>query len=77
MSFIAHGENTTFRVDSGEGRYLMRVHRPNRHGSGVDSRVAVGSELNWLAALQTDTKLSVPTPTRTPAVDSGQLSPIR
>ena len=54
LSFIAHGENTTFRVDSPDARFLMRVHRPNRHGPGVDSRVAVGSELAWLAALQTE-----------------------
>nr|QEO74199.1 hypothetical protein [uncultured bacterium] len=64
LSFIAHGENTTFRVDSRDARFLMRVHRPNRHGPGVDSQVAVGSELNWLAALQADTDLSVPTPIR-------------
>ncbi|GAB3418274.1 phosphotransferase enzyme family protein [Flindersiella endophytica] len=64
LSFIAHGENTTFRVDSRDGRFLMRVHRPNRHGPGVDSRVAVGSELAWLAALQADTELSVPAPIR-------------
>ncbi|NEA33981.1 phosphotransferase [Streptomyces sp. SID13031] len=65
LSFIAHGENTTFRVDSRDGRFLLRVHRPNRHGPGVDSRVAVGSELAWLTALQADTELSVPTPVRT------------
>lgn len=65
LTFIAHGENTTFRVDSPDARYLMRVHRPNRHGPGVDSQVAVGSELDWLAALQADTELNVPTPTRT------------
>ncbi|MEV0286548.1 phosphotransferase [Kribbella sp. NPDC050820] len=64
LTFVAHGENTTFRVDSGDGRFLMRVHRPNRHGPGVDSRIAVGSELDWLAALQADTELSVPTPIR-------------
>jgi len=64
LSFIARGENTTFRVDSGDARFLMRVHRPNRHGRGVDSQVAVGSELAWLAALQADTDLSVPTPIR-------------
>lgn len=64
LSFIAHGENTTFRVDSGDARFLMRVHRPNRHSPGVDSQVAVGSELDWLAALQADTDLSVPTPIR-------------
>jgi Ser/Thr protein kinase RdoA (MazF antagonist) len=64
LSFIAHGENTTFRVDSGDARFLMRVHRPNRHGRGVDSRVAVGSELDWLAALRQDTDLNVPEPIR-------------
>jgi Ser/Thr protein kinase RdoA (MazF antagonist) len=64
LSFIAHGENTTFRVDSSDGRFLLRVHRPNRHGPGVDSRVAVGAELEWLAALRADTELSVPTPVR-------------
>ncbi|ONI67274.1 aminoglycoside phosphotransferase [Kribbella sp. ALI-6-A] len=64
LTFIAHGENTTFRVDSRDGRFLLRVHRPNRHGPGVDSRVAVGSELDWLAALQADTELSVPAPVR-------------
>jgi Ser/Thr protein kinase RdoA (MazF antagonist) len=64
LTFIAHGENTTFRVDSGAARFLLRVHRPNRHGPGVDSQVAVGSELVWLAALQAETGLSVPTPIR-------------
>ncbi|WP_433022816.1 phosphotransferase enzyme family protein [Kribbella sp. CA-294648] len=64
LTFIAHGENTTFRVDSRDARYLLRVHRPNRHGPGVDSRLAVGSELDWLAALQADTELNVPTPIR-------------
>jgi Ser/Thr protein kinase RdoA (MazF antagonist) len=67
LSFIAHGENTTFRVDSRGLRFLLRVHRPNRHGPGVDSRIAVGSELAWLAALQAETDLSVPTPIRTGA----------
>jgi Ser/Thr protein kinase RdoA (MazF antagonist) len=64
LSFIAHGENTTFRVDTGDARFLLRVHRPNRHGPGVDSRAAVASELAWLAALQAETDLSVPTPIR-------------
>ncbi|TDD43125.1 aminoglycoside phosphotransferase [Kribbella antibiotica] len=64
LTFIAHGENTTFRVDSPSGRFLLRVHRPNRHGPAVDSRLAVGSELDWLAALQAETDLNVPTPIR-------------
>jgi Ser/Thr protein kinase RdoA (MazF antagonist) len=65
LRFIAHGENTTFRVDAAGERFLMRVHRPNRHGRSVDSRAAVGSELAWLDALRRDTDLSVPTPIRT------------
>ncbi|GAA0937347.1 phosphotransferase [Kribbella koreensis] len=65
LSFIAHGENTTFRVDSVDGRFLMRVHRANRHGLGVDSRVAVAAELEWLAALGRETESSVPSPVRT------------
>jgi len=65
LSFITHGENTTFRVDADGGQFLLRVHRPNRHGPGVDSRVAVGSELAWLTALQAESGLNVPTPIRT------------
>ncbi|MEV6412750.1 phosphotransferase [Kribbella sp. NPDC051718] len=64
LSFIAHGENTTFKVESADGRFLLRVHRNNRHGTGVDSSIAVGSELDWLAALQAETELSVPSPVR-------------
>jgi Ser/Thr protein kinase RdoA (MazF antagonist) len=65
LEFIAHGENTTFRVTGPDGaRYLLRVHRPNRHGRAVDSRQAVQSELEWLAALRTDTTLAVPEPVR-------------
>jgi len=64
LTFIAQGENTTFRVDAREARFLLRVHRVNRHGAGVDSRVAVGAELEWLAALQAETDLKVPTPIR-------------
>jgi Ser/Thr protein kinase RdoA (MazF antagonist) len=65
LTFIAHGENTTFRVDSPDARFLLRVHRPNRHGPGVNSQLAVASELTWLTALLADTELSVPTPIRT------------
>jgi hypothetical protein len=36
LRFVAHGENTTFRVDAsaidGRDRFLLRVHRPARHG---------------------------------------------
>jgi Ser/Thr protein kinase RdoA (MazF antagonist) len=69
LRFVAHGENTTFRVDAmtvdGRDRFLLRVHRPARHGQRLDSAAAVGSELDWLTALRADTALSVPEPLRT------------
>jgi len=41
LTFVTHGENTTFRHDSVAGRYLVRVHRPQRHGRDVDSSAAM------------------------------------
>ena len=83
LRFIAHDENTTFRVDArapvGRERFLLRVHRPARHGRNVDPAAAVGSELCWLAALRADTALAVPEPFRatsgnlTTIVTSGQV----
>ncbi|HEX7269472.1 MAG TPA: phosphotransferase [Streptosporangiaceae bacterium] len=70
LRLIAHGENTTFRVDATthdgrRDRFLLRVHRPARHGRHVDSAAAIRSELDWLTALRADTDLSVPEPFRT------------
>src|SRR5215470_18265476 len=69
LRFIADGENTTFRVDAtapdGRDRFLLRVHRPARHGRDVDSAAAIGSELGWLTALRAGTDLLVPAPLRT------------
>ena len=60
LTFVAHGENTTFRHDSTAGRHLVRVHRPQRHGRGVDSAAAIRSEIAWLQAIRADTELAVP-----------------
>lgn len=60
LTFVAHGENTTFRHDSSAGRHLVRVHRPQRHGRNVDPAVAIRSELAWLRAIRAETGLSVP-----------------
>ena len=60
LTFLTHGENTTFRHDGPGGRHLVRVHRPQRHGSGVDPQAAIGSEIAWLQALRSDTDLEVP-----------------
>ncbi|HEY5786218.1 MAG TPA: phosphotransferase [Microlunatus sp.] len=60
LTFVTHGENTTYRHDSAAGRHLVRVHRPRRHGRDVDSAAAIRSEIAWLQAIQADTDLSVP-----------------
>ncbi len=48
-------ENLTYRIDAGDSRRFLRVHRPGYH-----TRAGIGSELDWLAALGADTALSVP-----------------
>lgn len=79
LRFVTHGENTTFMVDASiavDGsrhsrlearRFLLRVHRPRRHGRDVDSLTAIQSELDWLVALRAETDLAVPEPQ--PALD--------
>ena len=62
LTFLTHGENTTFRHDSTAGKHLVRVHRPHRHGRNVSSAAAIRSELAWLRALREDTDLAVPDP---------------
>ena len=62
LTFVAHGENTTFRHDDGDGGHLVRVHRPQRHGRGVDTVAAIRSEIAWLQAIRKDTELAVPEP---------------
>ena len=69
LRFVADEENATFRVDAtapdGRDRFLLRVHRPARHGRDVDSEAAVCSELGWLSVLRAETDLLVPVPFRT------------
>ena len=62
LTFLTHGENTTFRHSSAAGQYLVRVHRPHRHGRTVDSAAAIRSELAWLRVLRVDSDLAVPEP---------------
>ncbi|MCW3158437.1 hypothetical protein [Micropruina sonneratiae] len=64
LTFVSHGENTTFRHDSPTGRLLVRVHRPQRHGGDVDPVAPVASELAWLDALRAETPVHVPEPVR-------------
>lgn len=61
LTLLAHMFNTTFRVDTAEGRrYVLRIHR-----AGTPTVESVGAELSWLAALRRDTDLEVPEPVRT------------
>ncbi len=62
LTFVGQVENTTFRHDGADGRHLVRVHRPQRHGRGVDSVAAIRSEIAWLQAISQDTDLAVPQP---------------
>lgn len=75
LTLIAHGQNTTFRLDTinakasalppdvyRPNRYLVRVHFPGRHGPHLDTVTAVNSEMRWLHALTTETDLAVPQP---------------
>lgn len=62
LSFVSHGENTTFRLRCEAEEFLVRVHRPQRHGRGSDTAAAVASELAWLRAIRADTALEVPRP---------------
>jgi Ser/Thr protein kinase RdoA (MazF antagonist) len=57
LTLLRHEHNTTFRVDSRRGPYLLRVNRPGAYTPEI-----VESELAWLRALGTDTGLHVPEP---------------
>lgn len=60
LTFVTHGENTTFRHESQAGRFLVRVHRPQRHGRDSDTRASIESEIAWMRAIRADTDLEVP-----------------
>lgn len=60
LTFVSHGENTTFRHDSADGRHLVRVHRPHRHGRDADPARAIESEIAWMTAIRADTDIHVP-----------------
>lgn len=55
-------ENHTFLVESGQGRHVLRVHRP-----GYQSRESIESELAWLRALAG----TLPVPRPLPGADGG------
>ena len=65
LTLIAHWQNTTFRVDTPEQRYALRVNRPLSQ-----NLASIRSELLWLESLTQTTDLSVPKPHRN---DAGEL----
>ena len=71
---LAHMENTTFRVETGDGaRYLLRIHRTTGSPFQPPRSVAeVRSELIWLRALAGEAGLAVPDPV--PAVDGAPVT---
>ncbi len=55
-TLINLSENHTFRIDLADGgKAILRVHRP-----GYNSRLAIESELAWMAALRRDAGLFTP-----------------
>ena len=56
LEFIQHGENTTYRLKTDDGDFLVRIHR-----AGYQSTQRIHSELVWLNAMH-DTGLRVPQP---------------
>ena len=79
LTFINHGENTTFRVDAiGGKKFLLRIHRDGYH-----SPAALQEEVDWLHRLAKVKEVQVPVPVRSkkgdflehvvsPAVENGR-----
>lgn len=67
VRLMGHGENTTYRVDTDSSTYLCRIHR-----LGYQTPRSIASELDWLHALQQETRLVVPQP----VLSAGEPVPI-
>lgn len=61
VTALRHDENLTYRVDGGDARYLLRVHRGRRR-----SLAQLRSEVLWLQALRREAGLQVPDPVPLP-----------
>jgi Ser/Thr protein kinase RdoA (MazF antagonist) len=66
IEYVAHSENVAFHVvpTEGDAEYVLRVHYPSSDlfPSEWRRREMIESEVEWLAALRTDTDLIVPQP---------------
>ena len=63
LTFLQHSENITFRVEAGQGLFLLRLHVPvtPSFGNHGENKAAVNSEMLWLQALR-KAKFPVPPP---------------
>ena len=52
MTLLRHQDNTTFRVQTGGGAYVLRINRPQVHTAQT-----IESEMAWLSALRRETDL--------------------
>jgi len=59
LTLLRHEANTTFRVETVAGRFVLRINRLNVH-----THATIESEMAWLAALRRETDLGVPEPVR-------------
>lgn len=59
LTFLGKSDNLSYKIIATEGTYLFKIHLGN------DNPAEIHSELEWLAALQADTNLSVQTPVPT------------
>lgn len=64
FSTLLHLENTTFRVETSNDTYVLRINRPNHR-----TKAQIRSEAMWLAAIRADTNLVVPEPVANRAGD--------
>ena len=64
--FLGHSENVTFRVETQQRKFLLRIHQAisSSHDDVWQKPEVIESELLWLAALHHDTKLVVQKPIR-------------
>jgi Ser/Thr protein kinase RdoA (MazF antagonist) len=62
--FLGHSESVTFRIETQEEKFLLRIHQPisGSHDDVWQKKEVIESELLWLAALHHDTKLVVQKP---------------
>jgi Ser/Thr protein kinase RdoA (MazF antagonist) len=57
VSPLVHLFNSTFRIDTDNGRFVIRINRPQDR-----SQAEIRSEMQWLAAVRRETPLIVPDP---------------